>query len=115
MKTKLKEILQGTYFEEYISDIEEMETAENVIEYLQERITENEVIYYSSAIKYLSENDASLKDSLSIASELGYTVENLNSESLATLLSQQKMNEELSELTSDIEESFIQELKESEG
>ena len=45
-----------------------------------------EVIYYHKAIKYLQENDASLADSIEIAHEHGYTLENINSELLATLL-----------------------------
>tara|TARA_R110000751_G_scaffold280507_1_gene382983 strand:+ start:463 stop:858 length:396 start_codon:yes stop_codon:yes gene_type:complete len=45
-----------------------------------------EVIYYHKAIKYLQENDASLTDSIEIAHEHGYTLENINSELLATLL-----------------------------
>ncbi len=44
-----------------------------------------EIIYYSRAIKYLQENDPSLCESLEIASEYGYTLENINSETLASL------------------------------
>ena len=44
-----------------------------------------EVIYYSKAIDYLKENDASLSESIEIASECGFTLENINSELLASL------------------------------
>ena len=44
-----------------------------------------DIIYYSKAIKYLQENDASLYRSLEIAEEMGYTLENINSETLASL------------------------------
>ena len=83
-------------------------------------ICENEIIYYSKAIEYLSENDASLQESLSIASELGYTTENLNSELLATLLYQQNIHEEFNEYWSEIEtyfeeyDEYLNELEESE-
>jgi RNAse (barnase) inhibitor barstar len=45
-----------------------------------------EIIYYSNAIEFLKENDISLRESLEIASDLGYTTDQLNSETLATLL-----------------------------
>mgnify|MGYP003679794324 CR=1 FL=1 len=44
-----------------------------------------DIIYYSKAIKYLQENDSSLCESLEIASDFGYTTENINSELLASL------------------------------
>ena len=44
-----------------------------------------EIIYYSKAMDYLRENDASLSESIEIASEYGYTLENINSETLASL------------------------------
>jgi len=44
-----------------------------------------DIIYYYKAIEYLKENDSSLCESLEIASEFGYTTENLNSEVLASL------------------------------
>ena len=57
---------------------------------IQEELQDNgffnvEIIYYSKAIKYLQENDSSLCESLEIASEYGYTLENINSELLASL------------------------------
>ena len=58
---------------------------EDVIQY----INESGIIYYSKAISYLSDNDASLYESLEMAKEFGYTIEDLNSELLATLLYQQ--------------------------
>jgi len=45
-----------------------------------------EIIYYYKAMKYLAEFDASLTESLEIAKELGYELENVNSELLASLL-----------------------------
>ncbi len=44
-----------------------------------------EIIYYHTAMKYLTEHDTSLTESLELAAELGYTTENLNSELLASL------------------------------
>ena len=63
---------------------------EDVIQYIHE----SEIIYYSKAMAYLNENDNSLYESLEIAKEYGYTIENLNSELLATLLYQQNFTNE---------------------
>lgn len=65
-----------------------------------------EVIYYSNAIKYLQENDPSLKESFEIASELGYETKNLNSEILASLLKSQNVRDEFLELRDEINEFF---------
>lgn len=65
---------------------------------------EVEIIYYSRAIEYLSENDASLKESLSIASELGYDCKYLSSEVLASLLASRNARNEFEELQSEIEQ-----------
>ena len=44
-----------------------------------------EVIYYAKAMEYLKEHDTSLSESIEIATEYGYTLENINSELLASL------------------------------
>ena len=102
----LKQLFKGTRLEDYEVD---GDTADEVIEYLQERISENEIIYYSKAIAYLQENDQSLRNSLELAAGLGYETANLNSELLATLLLQNNLNEELSGLRADIEAVFDEE------
>eukprot|EP00919_Chromeraceae_sp_WS-2016_P045472 GHVR01108272.1.p1 GENE.GHVR01108272.1~~GHVR01108272.1.p1 ORF type:complete len:112 (-),score=14.51 GHVR01108272.1:303-638(-) len=101
---KLQELLKGTELEDL--DFLGFDNASDLIDNMNTQIDENEVIYYSNAIEYLAENDASLKDSLSLADELGYEVKNINSELLATLLQQQNMRDKLSKLTSDIEACF---------
>ena len=65
-----------------------------------------EIIYYHRAIEYLRLNDASLHESLSIASEYGYDCKDLNSEILASLLASQNAREEFSELQNKIEDFF---------
>jgi len=61
-------------------------TYEQVMETLVRCINEQiEVIYYSKAIEYLQNNDESLMDSLAIAENFGYKMEDINSELLATL------------------------------
>ena len=71
-----------------------------------EAVSDENIIYYSEAIKYLAREDASLSDSLDIASEYGYTTQQLNSELLATLLYQQRLNEQWYEISEQVEELF---------
>ena len=82
---------------------------------IYEMIEENdgfncEVIYYSNAIKYLQENDPSLRESLEIAAEYGYEVKILNSEILASLLKSQNVRDEFLYFCDEINE-FFQELE----
>ena len=72
-----------------------------------------EIIYYSNAIKYLQENDASLQESLEIAEEYGYELKNLNSEVLASLLASRNSQESFHDVRDEIEE-FFTELEEDE-
>ena len=66
-------------------------------DYIQERIKEEEVIYYKNAIDFLTEEDQSLMESLEIAKDFGYSIDNINSELLATILKQERMLEEFGE------------------
>jgi len=65
-----------------------------------------DVIYYSNAMNYLSEYDPSLRQSLSLAYDMGYTLENLNSEILASLLITENVRSEFYQLEDDINEFF---------
>lgn len=85
---------------------------------IYEMIEENngfdiEIIYYSDAINYLSDNDPSLQESLKLASEYGFEVQNLSSEILASLLASQTEREEFNELEDEIND-FFEELEEEE-
>lgn len=107
---QIEEIIEGLEeIEEKYSlgiDIEEIEnllienpypdTLNEIYEKIcEDNVINKEIIYYSNAMKFLSENDPSLTDSLSIANEYGYNLENLNSEILATLLRQHIIKSEL--------------------
>ena len=86
---------------------------ENAYDSITEKLYDNnafdiDIIYYSNAIEYLKENDPSLKESLEIASELGYSLENLSSELLATLLASQNAREEWGGLESEINDFFLE-------
>ena len=75
-------------------------------EYVIESILDFEIIYYSKAIAYLTEYDNSLRRSLEIAEVQGFEVANLNSELLATLLYQDNLHNEWSEIENEIMEYF---------
>ncbi len=90
-------------------DDESGDVEEFVLSILDENSAFNiEVIYYSIAIDYLSKEDPSLKASLELAGELGYAVEDISSELLASLLQSQEEREnyslDLSEIWAEIEE-----------
>lgn len=86
---------------------------ENAFTSIYESIQDNngfdiDIIYYSNAIQYLKENDSSLKDSLEIAIEYGYTLENISSELLASLLASKNAVENFYNLESDINTFFLE-------
>lgn len=71
---------------EYLSNKQDLICIHNIYDDLQDNGYFNEeIIYYYNAIKYLKDNDQSLSESLEIANEYGYSLENINSELLATL------------------------------
>lgn len=84
-------------------------TFDEFSEKVLDMISETEVIYYSEAMKYLMAHDNSLVDSLSLAADMGYTPDNLNSEILATLLMQEKLREEWFNIQDEVEELFTEE------
>lgn len=77
---------------------------EELREWIQERIQEQEIIYYHKAMEYISERDPSLMNCVSLACDLGYELKDINSELLATLLYQDNLITELYEL--DLSECF---------
>ena len=93
-------------------DIEEIDFSD-AFNSIYEMIDENngfdiEIIYYANAIKYLQENDPSLKESLEIAEEYGSELKHLTSEVLASLLASRNAREDFSELSEEIEDFFAE-------
>ena len=94
----------------YFLNSEEHTTLDEITDVLHDNNAfDQEVIYYSTAIKYLQENDPSLQESIEIASEYGFELKNLNSEVLASLLKTQNVQNKFSDLETEIEE-FLSEL-----
>jgi len=120
MKTraqKIEEFLKNLNTEINILDYVDTETV-NSFEDVRDQIEDSngfdiEIIYYANAIEYLHDNDPSLRESLSIAEEMGYTPGNLNSEILASLLASQNARNEFYSLEGEITD-FFDELEEDE-
>jgi len=80
--------------DEYLDLTETFDTHDDAMEYCQQ----SEIIYYSKAVNYLLENDASLRESLDLANDLGFTLDNLNSETLATIHYQDALMQSIEEV-----------------
>jgi len=65
-----------------------------------------EIIYYASAMDYLRMHDSSLKCSLEIAEEYGFSLSSISSEVLASLLASSVCRDEFMELKSEINDFF---------
>jgi len=94
----------------YMVDIENIDL-NNAYQSIYEMIESNngfdiEIIYYATAIEYLSKNDNSLRESLRIANDMGFDVKNLNSEILASLLASENAREDFGDLQSEIDDFF---------
>ena len=89
---EMLDYMTDKYFGDYASDFlsnyesDELLNVDDIVDDLRDGGYFNEeIIYYSKAIKYLQENDASLSQSIEIAHEMGYELQNINSELLASL------------------------------
>ena len=105
--TTLIDDYTGIYLPDYL-DEDDIEDIKNVND-LHEELNDNgafdiDIIYYNRAMKYLSENDFSLSESIEIAVEMGYSLEDINSETLASLHASQKAREDFHSITDEINE-----------
>ena len=111
-KTEIKlNLLENIYIEnlnivEFIEhDFEYIRNADDLYEELESNEAFNiDIIYYSRAMTYLSENDFSLSESIEIAVQHGYSLENINSELLASLHASQKARDDFWRCKDDINE-----------
>jgi len=102
------DIAYNVDIEQLYSDMEDGQTAyDSIFEQLSDNgCFDVEIIYYSVAMEYLTENDTSLNESLSIAEDMGFSLSSLNSETLASLLASQLERENFSDYESEIDEFF---------
>ena len=104
---KIRDLIDDTDDLSSISfDMDESEigSADDVINYIEDRINEIEVIYYANAMKILMEHDPSLQESMEYADDYGYRCKDINSELLATILCQEWARQDLDNIRDDIEE-----------
>ena len=73
-----------------------------------------EIIYYSAALDYLREHDASLRQSLELAGDMGYKPENLSSEILASILATEITRGEFNDLENEFSD-LLEELTAAEA
>lgn len=107
ISTKLQQVAEDNQFDIDLANLYCNEDDFNDFEEkVYEAISYEEVIYYYEAMKYLTREDASLGESLELASEYGYKTENLNSELLATLLYQSKLIEQWHEIEEQVSKIF---------
>jgi hypothetical protein len=91
----------------YYVDAESVNSLNDVYESIDEQNGfDVEIIYYRNAMEYLMERDTSLRESLEIAHEYGYTADNINSEVLASLLASRECREEFMSYEDEITEFF---------
>jgi hypothetical protein len=91
----------------YHIDAEEVNSFDDVYEAIDNDGGFNvEVIYYTTAMEYLMERDPSLRESLEIADEYGFTPSNITSEVLASLLASRECREEFMRYEDEITEFF---------
>ena len=103
IKAKIEELKENTLLNDHLDFVylendnpsEGFDSLDELQEYLQERIIEAEIIYYHTAMEFLMKHDASLRESITLASEYGCTLDSLNSELLATVLLQDMLSQEL--------------------
>ncbi len=112
-KIDLSDNLQNCFYDNELEDLDQNNPSDcfnDLYDMLDEKGHFNiEIIYYSRAIEYLSNNDASLSRSLELASDLGFTTENLSSEILASLLASEQAREQFGELREEIISFFEEE------
>ena len=106
-KQEISDFLSQSISSDLIDDLAEYclqkkwEDSEHLQDYFTDRfweMTNEDFVYYYDAIKYLTENDPTLRNSIELATDLGYDMKNLDSCSLANILSQSEELEQLSEV-----------------
>ena len=91
----------------YHIDAEEVNSFDDVYEAIDnDRGFEVEIIYYTTAMEYLMARDPSLRESLEIADEYGFTPSDITSEVLASLLASKQCREEFMSYEDQITEFF---------
>ena len=112
LEDRLKEVIDSELHDSLFNC--ENVNASGLIEDIERFINDASITYHTTAIKYLAENDASLRESLDIAAEFCTELEDINSEFLATIHMQNALRETInhSDIT-DVYDEWELELLES--
>ena len=78
-----------------IAHLYEGQDLETFMNLLKKKVRNQQITYTGVAIEYLYQHDMSLEKSLEIAIKRGFSMKNLDSETLATLLYQQDLKSQL--------------------
>lgn len=76
---------------------------ESVMQAIDEQ---SDIIYYYNAMKFLSEHDGSLRESIDVAIEYGMELKDVNSETLASILNLKMNRDEWYKVSDEFEECF---------
>ena len=114
MKTQIETFLKSIEVENLnildfvnIDNIDHSDAFESIFEMIDEaQGFEVEIIYYYNAMEYLKSHDNSLTESIEIANELGYNLNDINSELLASLLASKNVVNEFIEYRDEINNFF---------
>ena len=71
-------------------------------ESLLDSVSDCSIINYNNAVNFLLENDPSFLNSLGLAADFGYSIDEINSETLATLLLRDMLKSEIEEVFQEI-------------
>ena len=88
------------YINEFFDSLEEIRDK------LERAVYDVEFMYYGDAIKYLTKNDATLRESVKLAANLDYSTSDLNSQLLATIHQQNELIQKVYELIDHIEDEY---------
>jgi hypothetical protein len=102
----LKEIFAEGYDEDFIEELLDTPTDE-VYDKVSEEIEraldrDDDILYHESALEFLLKEDFSLEESIGLAKDMGYNMDDLNSSVLAYLLKQDLMLQEWSSVEDDV-------------
>ena len=90
-----------------VDGVNDCDTLERYVD-IERAINEQcEIIYYSRAMDFLAKNDPSLSEACEAAYELGYTLKDMNSEKLATILNYRYMYDAYADCRNEIDDILM--------
>lgn len=102
---KIQALLEKIDLHVHEDNLINLDTIDEVENYLRDNdYFDVEIIYYSHAMNYLTDNDPSLRQSLELANDAGMRMDEISSEALASLLASEKTVNEFNNIRDDIEE-----------